>query len=374
MRIALVSLKYKIYPISLLKIGAYLKANNHDCELFQGEMPKGDFDEIWITTLFTFDIYKIIGLIKKLKQSYNKIKVGGISASLLPDMFRKEGVEVHVGLMPEVEKYAPDYSLLKEKPDYSISHISRGCIRKCGFCMVHKLEPEFQNRDWENDILPGTKKILFYDNNFTAKSIEEMGKDVIKIKEIINKYDIKEIDFNQGLDCRLLTDEKADLLSQLPIDPIRFAFDGMHEDGYWQKAIEKMVKRGKRNFRSYCLFNYNDSVEDLYYRIKQAILLTEKYKISCEMFPMKYQPILDINNQRDFTGEKWNIRESRGVIKFAAMFGFTGLINFQSLDEFNDWFGKDEKEFKRLLNYPKLNLYLKQKKAELRKTRYEKRQ
>ena len=81
-------------------------------------------------------------------------------------------------------------------------------------------------------------------------------------------FGINEIDFNQAIDCRLFTDEIADLIQGLPITPLRFAFDGLHEDGFFQRAIEKVAKRGFWQIVNYVLYNFNDTPEDFYYRIR----------------------------------------------------------------------------------------------------------
>ena len=200
MRIALVDStpKAKLYPLSLLKIGAWRKSLGDDCKIFNNRLPKaGEFNEIWITTTFTYDIPHALGIVKAAKERASKIIVGGISATLLPDIFKKEGVQVYQGLLPEAEKFSPDYSLLGEKPKYSISHTSRGCLRNCGFCMVNKLEPKFKNRpNWEKDIAPGVDKVLFYDNNWLAKKRTDLEQDIVILHKLKKMGKIKKIDFN----------------------------------------------------------------------------------------------------------------------------------------------------------------------------------
>lgn len=380
MRIALIntSKKPKAYPISLLKIGAYLSDHGHECKLFTNELPRvNEFDEIWVTTLFTFEIPHSLGIIEEAIKRAKRVKVGGIASSLLPGYFKDKDIDLHIGLWNEVEEYSPKYSLLDEIPEYSITHITRGCINKCGFCMVPKLEPEFKRHEnWQNDIHPESNKILFYDNNWIAQEYNDLKKDTENILKIINERNIKEIDFNQGLDCRLLTDEKADLLAQLPITPIRFAFDGMHEDGHWQQAIEKMAIRGKRNFRSYVLYNYKDKPEDYYYRIKEHVRLADLYSIECKAFPMRYQPILDVDVQKRHVGKYWTFKKRSAVLSILSRATQNGVASFTgggekftSMDEFEYWFGKDYKEFNKILKYPKLNELLEKKKGKLRITR-----
>jgi len=314
LRIALVdsSPKAKVYPVSLLKIGAWRKAKGDDCVLFVNKLPAhNEFDEIWITTCFTFDIPHAVAMVKEAKRRARRVWVGGIAVSLLPQYFTRQDVGVHQGLIDDAERFAPDYNLLGKPPTYSISHTSRGCIRKCKFCMVPRLEPVFEGRDWVKDIHPQTRKILFYDNNWLAKDVTDLRIDVELLQEMVKSGQIRIIDFNQGLDCRLLTEEKADLLKGLPIKPMRFAFDGIQEDGYYQRAVEMMSTRGFREFMTYVLYNFKDTPKDFYYRLRQSVELAARLRINVDSFPMRYQPILDIDSQREFVGKNWTRRKKR---------------------------------------------------------------
>jgi hypothetical protein len=373
LRIALIdsNRKGKIYPLALLKIGAWQKSLNNYCELFDNKLPDaGLFDEIWITTVFTFDIPYVIGMVREAKKRCKDIKVGGVSASLLPEHFEKEGINVYKGLIPEAEEFSPDYSLLGFAPEYSISHTSRGCIRKCKFCMVPKLEPVFGGRTtWINDVHPMTKRVLFFDNNWLASDTEKLTSDVSILKELVSQNKITSVDFNQGLDARLVDESMVDLLKGVPIDPVRFAFDGMHEDKYYQNAIRLMYSRGFKNFRSYVLYNFMDKPSDFYYRLRVSVELGQELGTNVESFPMRYQPILDINKQRDYVGKHWTLKKRNGFQAILANFSMFGQITSHGdldrtgIEEFEFWFGKDANEFERLLTYPKLRQLLKSKKG-----------
>ena len=373
MRIALIdgSKHSTIYSIALLKIGAWLKSQGHKCKLFK-RLPKDNikYDEIWISTLFTFDIPYVKGMIREAKKRYKIIKVGGIAASLLPEKFEEENVEVTIGRIKGVEEFAPDYSLLNEKPKYSIAYLSRGCVRKCKFCMVPKLEPKFENnRNWEKDLYPGAKEILFYDNNWLAKPNKEIKKDTEDLKRVVKEKNIYRIDFNQGVDCRLMTEKKADLIKGLPIFPFRFAFDGMHEDGYWQRATKIMIDRGYKRFTNYVLFNFKDTPEDFYYRLKLHSELSYKYKAEIDAFPMKYKPILNIQKQKNYVGINWTKKELSGFNALIGNHSSTGIVstrnrkvfNNNAINEFEYFYGKNEKEFKRLINYENIRELCKRK-------------
>lgn len=369
------------YSIALLKIGGMLKKQGHECKLFNDRLPPaGEFDEIWVTTLFTYQIRKAAALTREATNRAKVVKVGGVAASLMPEYFERHGVVVHKGLLPEAEGATPDYSLLSFVPGYSVAYTSRGCIRKCRFCMVSRLEPDFTDvPNWEKMLCKGIKKVQFYDNNWLAKPIAALKRDTTKLLKLADEGKITRIDFNQALDPRALTEKKADLLASIPVYPYRFAFDSMAIDKHFQKAIEMMVKRGCKNFNYYVLYNYYDTPADFYYRIREGARLAEELKIELPAVPMRYQPILENRYKRDFTGKHWTIRKRKGCVKMISSSAAGGHISmkggstFSPLQEFEYWFGKNAEEFNRRISYPKIRKWCVLKKQNLRVMRLKKR-
>ena len=102
------------------------------------------------------------------------------------------------------------------------------------------------------------------------------------------KLGITQIDFNQGLDCRLLDEYKIELLSKIKITPLRLAFDNCSEDGYIQNAIKLAQRYGFRDIRVYVLYNFEsdyDTPEYFFYRVNEI------NKLGALSYPMKtYSP------------------------------------------------------------------------------------
>jgi len=173
-----------------------------------------------------------------------------------------------------------------------------------------------------------------------------------------------------------MTEEIADLLKGLPIDPVRFAFDNMQEDGYYQSAVWMLVKRGFKSFMTYVLYNYKDTPEDFYYRLRETVKLDMETGISVSSFPMRYQPIMAIDPKRRYVGEKWTLQKRKGFPAIRGWHSWLGTVSPKgggifktAMEEFEYWFGKDAKEFDRLLGYPKLRKLLKRKAGALRMAR-----
>jgi hypothetical protein len=350
------------YPAGLLKIGAWQKSLGHECTLHSKSLPR-EADEIWVSVVFTFDIPAALGLIKTGKERSNTVRVGGIAPTLMPWLFE----DPHIGLVPEAEEFCPDYGLV-DKQEYSIVWMSRGCVRNCDFCAVRKLEPNFTNvSDWEGCV--NTRKVVAYDNNWLAKPMSDLKGDVEKMLQ----GDLV-VDFNQGLDCRLLTEKKADLLAAAPIRPIRFAFDGMQENGYYQDAVRLMHKKGKSQFITYTLYNFTDTPQDFYYRLRASAELSQELGVAVDSFPMRFHPLNRVD--RTYVGKHWTEHKLRAFrVILSAASGPSGAFTahchntMPPLEEFEYWLGKNADEFDRLLSYPKIRQLAARRKGALRMKR-----
>lgn len=331
----------KFKPLGLMRISSYHKARGDEVVFAKGEKLI-DFipDRIYITTLFTYRYKEVIRTIRFYKERYKEanILVGGVLASLMPDLIRKEGVTVHIGLLQAVEDYPPDYSLFPDI-DYSLTTTTRGCANKCGFCVVPRIEPSFFNRDWVKDINPKFKTIIFMDNNWLVKTKENWLADIAQLRELKEKG-VTRIDFNQSLDCRLITEWHYKQMKGLPISPLRFSFDHLGQDKHIQKAIRLAMKYKFIEIRVDVLYNWQDTIEDFYYRLKEVA------KAGASSIPMRYAPIFQTDRQ--YVGQHWTAREVKGVTR---MNPFKGQISTRNIKDFEYFFGRNAKQFKRLLNY-----------------------
>lgn len=130
------------------------------------------------------------------------------------------GYDPEVKLPDEIERMIPDYSLY---PDWqpAIGFLTRGCIRNCQWCIVPKKEGLLRAVDDIERVAAGRKEVVLLDNNFLAASPEFVQEQLEKAARLRLK-----IDFNQGLDARLVTPENAKLLAACRwIRFIRFSCD-----------------------------------------------------------------------------------------------------------------------------------------------------
>ena len=416
------------------------------------------WDRVCVTTLFTFYWAKTVDAINYYKQfckDPDQVFVGGISASVMPhEMEQETGIKPIVGLLDKggelddndiiIDKLPLDYSILEEidykypEHDGYYGYMTRGCVNKCAFCVVPKLEPTYQTHISIKDKIEDTRErfgekrnLLLLDNNVLASAdfdniIEEIKEsgftkennyiapdyyavaiknirdgynipayikslrkqydlllkktaDIDDKKEIIdvlsdkelddihtmtvenilavddffapkfekiykNKPKARYVDFNQGIDSRLINEENIKKLAEIPVRPLRIAFDHWKLRDVYEKSVRLAAEHGITHLSNYLLYNFKDKPIELYYRMKKNVDLCDELGISIYSFPMKYHPIQDPKYFRDRTylGEHWNRKFIRSVQ--AILNSTKGKIG-RGKSFFEEAFGKDDEGF-----------------------------
>lgn len=158
------------------------------------------------------------------------------------------------------------------------------------------------------------------------------------------------VDFNQGVDARLFTEEKARLLASIAIRPLRIAFDDIKTRPAYEKAVRWSVSAGIKDFSNYLLYNFKDEPIDLYRRLKINVDLCEELGVSIYSFPMKYHPLHGENSHnRDYIGAHWNRKYIRAIQ--AILNSTKGKVG-KGVEFFGEAFGHTEEEYCELLEMP----------------------
>ena len=158
------------------------------------------------------------------------------------------------------------------------------------------------------------------------------------------------VDFNQGVDARLFTAEKARLLASIAIRPLRIAFDDIKTRPAYEKAVRWSVAAGIKDFSNYLLYNFKDEPIDLYRRLKINVDLCEELGVSIYSFPMKYHPLQGENSHnREYIGAHWNRKYIRAIQ--AILNSTKGKVG-KGVEFFGEAFGHTEEEYCELLEMP----------------------
>lgn len=429
------------------------------------------FDRVYVSTLFTFywkTTVETINFAKTLVKNNLDVFVGGVSATLLyNDMIEQTGITPIRGLLNKPKMLDKDNAILGKNKniivdtlplDYSIldeidykypennayyGYMTRGCIRKCSFCAVPTLEPEYceyipikQKISEINEKYGEQRNLLLLDNNVLAspqfpeiiqeiidcgfgknatytepneyeialRNLEKGLNDAAYIKKLFNLnlqllnrlngekeqhiYDLLEnnlllsihtatkdkllqvasetlplytkhfrkipkqryIDFNQGVDARLFTEEKANLLGKINIRPLRIAFDNIKDRKHYENAIRLSAKSGIKNFSNYILYNFKDEPKEFYQRLRINVDLCEELDINIYSFPMKFHPITGEDRfHRDYLGKHWNRKYVRAIQ--AVLNAIKGKVG-RGKEFFEKAFGRNEDEFFKILEMP----------------------
>jgi len=162
-------------------------------------------------------------------------------------------------------------------------------------------------------------------------------------------FDDVQVDFNQGLDSRFLTDRKMKRFSEIPLKPMRIAFDNIKDKRHYMRAVRLAHKYGQLDLSNYVLYNFHDSPDDFYRRLRISIELNSELGTKIFSFPMRYIP-LNAKKRGDFVwGPAWNDRYLRGIqCIINAMHGAV----MPGENYFLQAFGEDTDEFKSILLMP----------------------
>lgn len=161
----------------------------------------------------------------------------------------------------------------------------------------------------------------------------------------------RRIDFNQGVDARLVTEKKMTKLAEINIKPLRIAFDDYSMKETYIHAVRLAVENGIKDLSNYLLYNYEDKPEELYYRMRINIDLCDELGCNIFSFPMKYHPIADPEyfQNRDYVGKNWNRKFIRAIQ--AILNATKGKVG-RGKSFFDEAFGRNVNEFFKILWMP----------------------
>lgn len=233
------------WNMSIRKMYNYFR-HNHDVEMvnlgFSGYPHKrkktidgAGYDKVFVSNIFDINKDRVSVV------NCDDVTFGGIGSN-----------NPHLQLPPEIERTEPFYF---EDEEISYGFITRGCIRNCWFCKVPKFEGKLKEYNKIEDVVKH-KKVKFLDNNILA-----YPKHMEAFQWCLDHPDIK-VEFNQGLDFRLVNDENLDALSKLNyMGEYIFAFDEPKYQPLLEKKLVLMKKYISKPWKLKFYIYYHPSMD-----------------------------------------------------------------------------------------------------------------
>lgn len=258
MNIGLIDVDGHNFPnLPLMKLSAWHKQNGDNVEWYQPLIhgyPCNPLDKVYMSKVFSFSPdYQYFVNAKEI------IKGGSgycIKLESGKEVYHKENDKQ---LPYEIEHIYPDYSLYPElTKDTAYGFMSRGCPRGCDFCHVEAKEGRRAYKVADlSEFWNGQKNIVLCDPNPIAC---KEWKDILQ--QLIDSG--AWVDFSQGVDIRLMTEEKAQMIKQVKTKNIHFAWDRYEDKDKIVpkfKMFKELTQWDKRKLTVYVLTNFNTTIE-----------------------------------------------------------------------------------------------------------------
>lgn len=246
-KIRLVDVDSKIPNLALMQISSWHRSQG-DITGFDTEDP----DVVYISCVFEKNADQARGVAQMFPNS--EVIIGG------------SGVDLKLKLPEYMQKITPDYTLYPDNKK-SIGFTTRGCIRKCGFCVVPKKEGKLHRLQHISEFHnPEFKSVVCLDNNIGADKEWFFENTDFIIENNLKWNPI------QGMDIRILSYDIAERLKKTKIDGIlHFAFDNMRDEEKVKSGIDILKDVGinvRHKVEFYVLVGYNTTIEQDKYRCR----------------------------------------------------------------------------------------------------------
>jgi len=232
--ILLIDIDSKMPNLALKKIETYYRSQGQEV-LWNMPLMRYKADKIYVSCIFDWN--------KHLCDEWGGAEIGGSGYSIS-------------------KKLPDDIDCMKPKINFGFT--TRGCIRNCYFCIVPQKEGYIKAVGDIYDFWDGeAKEIIVIDNNILA--LPEHFKLICSQIKKENLW----VDFNQGLDHRLLTDKMCKQLVSVKTKQLRFAFDDLAYKKTALRAIKILKDNGVRDWKArwYVYAGEKDTYDTVYERL-----------------------------------------------------------------------------------------------------------
>jgi len=245
----------------------------------RADMWAAQCQKAYLSAIFTWNLPSLCYDVNLLKEKGVDVEVGGPAPTAMPQyVWSQTGVAPTCGLDDRFE-HVPGR--------YKMTFTSRGCVRKCPWCIVWKIEPN--QVEYDDFSIPLGKNPFIGDNCILGTTWEHQKLVVERMK------DVRYLDINSGFDCRLFTEEHYHLYSQLHLECFRLAFDSMTVERDFEQAV-RILKKNNVDYRRiivYVLIGFpGTTFEECVYRLEKTRAL------GCSPYPQRFMPLNSIDARR----------------------------------------------------------------------------
>lgn len=259
MKVSLIDVDGHNFPnLALMKLSAWHKAQGDTVDWYSPLFSQPD--RIYASKVFTFT---------PDYQDYSASDPSPIKGGT--------GYDPKVTLPDEIERTLPDYSIYPDVTQ-AIGFLTRGCIRKCPWCVVPRKEGGIRVADDIERISAGRRDVVLLDNNFLASPTEFVSEQLEKARSLKLR-----LDFNQALDARLVTEQNAKELAATKWSKyIRFSCDVAGMLGPVRNAVELIRGNGYRG--EFFIYVLAQDVEEAHERIMNLTAIDKKIVPFCQPY------------------------------------------------------------------------------------------
>jgi hypothetical protein len=272
MKVVLFDVDSKIPNLALMKLSSFYKSRGYQTVL--SKKPRLLAADLYFSSA-VFNSKKSLSQIKRLNELYgDRITIGGT------------GVDLRTRLPDETERYFPDYDLYGHT-QYALGFLTRGCNKRCAFCVVPKKEGQLRQSysSFENFVPKDQQNVMLLDNNLLAASnaselLEEMEKRKFKVN------------FSQTLDIQYLTDEIYQKLrmvdsvnSRFTRKMFYFSCNTVKQAEWFNRKADELRGFGKGRVTVVIMYGFNTRLS------QDFAILKMMRKLALVPFVQEYQPI-----------------------------------------------------------------------------------
>lgn len=250
-----------------------------------------EYDAVCFSVIFSWDVPNAISQAKYAISNGKQVMIGGGGTMVNRNYIEREtGVKPIYKVVPELENVDAQFKMV---------YFTRGCVEKCHFCIVPKIEG--QNIILNRKSRPA--KVLM-DNNLSELPVEYQ-------EYIVEQYlgsGVTSVDANSGFEPKGINEYVVNLFDQLPLRWWRIGFDEIGEEKQFVESVKIIQAISKKKIRAYTMIGH-EPVEQCRYRCEKVI------ELGCEPVPQAYIKLGALNKIPDVQHD-WDLLKLKDFQRF----------------------------------------------------------